>query len=99
DVFTERLDDELTGLSADEILFAHRIRTSIRVNDKGNLEMPLPFKSDHPIFPDNRLPVLQRTRNTLGKLSKEPNKLTQCFTAMGKNLAEGHVEPIPPNEI
>ena len=61
--------------------------------------MPLPFKKDDPIFPDNRLPVYHRTKITHERLKARKDKLKQCLASMEKSLSNDHVETVPESEL
>ena len=99
DIFAEFKDDELLDLSKDDTTFMQKVSSTIRVNHDGNISMPLPFKSSEVCLPDNRIPVLKRTQNTLSRLKSDPDKLAQCVTSMGKNLREHHVAEVPEDEL
>ena len=93
DPFETREDDDLPAMSQEDILFMDIISNGIEINDKGNLEMPLPLKPGAPI-PNNRASVYCRTRSTLSKLQKNPRKLESSLKVFGEYLEAGHVEPI-----
>lgn len=96
DSFAAHPDDELPGLSQDDVKFIHKISSNIRVNDEGNITMPLPFRQDDVKLPDNRSPVYCRMRTTLAKIKRDPNQLQQCITSMEANIKAKHIEEVPP---
>ena len=98
-IFQELKDDELEGLSQSDQRFLTNVQNNLHVNDLGNLTLPLPFKSDNPSLPDNRLPVLRRTHNTLMRVSKKPHLLEECLKIMRKNLMAKHIEEISPAQL
>lgn len=53
DIFSERPDDERKGLSKDDQRFLDIVNIRIHVNKQGNVTLPLPFKLDEPVLPDN----------------------------------------------
>ena len=99
DVFIERPDDELPGLSREDQKFLHIIGNGIHINEHGNLEMPLPFKKEDPILPSNQAAVYRRTKGTLTRLKSDSNKLAECTKAMRKTLDAGYIEPVPENSL
>ena len=97
--FEERHDDENPGPSQETQKFLDIVSSNISTNAVGNLTMPLPFRKDDPVLPDNRKAVFHRTHNTLERLKKEPAKLSQCIEVMQKYLDAEHVEPVPLEEL
>ena len=98
-IFETKDDDNLLGLSLEDSRFLKLMEESIHINECGNLTMPLPFKSGRPSLPNNRGPVYNRTHNTLMRLKKDLQKLTQCLEVMGKYISANHVEVVPESEI
>ena len=94
DPFHQFPDDELFGYSKEDSLFMRKIIPNIKVTKNGSVAMPLPLRNDDESFPDNRLPVFHRTKNTLNKLKLDPDKLDQCIKNMQKNIDDGHIEEI-----
>lgn len=98
ELFIERKDDELPGLSRDDIKFVDKVRSGISIDDGGSVVIPLPFKDVSPIMPDNHVEVYVRSKNTLGRLSKNYNKLNECLKVMGGYIEMNHVEIVPDHE-
>ena len=94
--FQTRDDDDLTGMSQEDIQFLDIISNGIIVNEKGNLQMPLPLKPNAEI-PNNKNQVFYRTKNTLARLKRNPAKLQSSLKTFGEYLAAGHVEEVPRN--
>ena len=94
DIFARRHDDEKPGLSKDDSLFLHYFEQGVCSDDLGNLVISLPFRTNNPKLPANHIEVFYRTKNTLGRLSKDV-KLPQCLQVMGKYITAGHVEEVP----
>ena len=99
DVFTEKRDDELPGLSNEDRKFLEKVEHEINVNESGNIVLPLPFRNDKPKLPDNHVQVFCRTKNALNRLAKDERKLEQSLEVMGKYLFNGHVEVVPDDEL
>ena len=93
--FLEREDDDSQGLSQNDEEFLKIISSSIKTNEKGFLEMPLPLKTNFKL-PDNKIAVLQRTKNTLARIRREPEKTKRCVETMQTYINAGHVEEINP---
>ena len=92
-------DDELPGKSQDDIKFDNIMDSRTNITDKNYIVVPLPFKNEDVMFPDNRKAVYVRTKNTLQRLSKDSDKLEQCCSTMQKYLKAGHVEPVPYDQL
>ena len=93
DIFIEKPDDELPGLSQEDQEFLHIVSSGIHINAAGNLEVPVPFKEDK-VLPDNKAAVYARTSNTLSRISRDPLRAKQCVESMQKYLDKGHVEEL-----
>jgi hypothetical protein len=96
--FKEQVDDDLLGLSRSDQKFQEVINQGIKVNKQGNLEMPLPLKETI-VFPNNKLAVELRTKNTLHRVTRNDFKMQQCLEIMKKYLEKGHVTRIPDDEL
>ena len=93
--FETREDDELKGYSQENLLFMDIINEGVTINEKGNIQMPIPMRPGAEV-PKNRSAVLGRTISTLNRLKKNDKKLESCLTAFGEYLSAGHVEEVPP---
>lgn len=98
DIFALHVDDYMTDLSQEDQQFTKLMEREVTVNSKGNLQFPLPLKREIQL-PDNKHPVYFRTKNTLDRLKRTPERLTASLDVLGKYLAAGHVEEIPPTEV
>ena len=92
-------DDELPGYSQDDSKFVKLMLKETRLNDKGFLQMPLPIRDRSIMLPKNKSAVFCRTRNTLERLKRDSQKLTDCLATMGDYIEAGHVEVVPEEEI
>ena len=68
DVFRCFPDDEILSLSANDRRFLKIMERTVQ-DETGHLQVPLPFKSENPYFPDNRRAIFMRQQTTLKKLS------------------------------
>ena len=57
--------------------------------------MPLPFKSDRPILPNNCRSILKRSLNTLNRVRRNVQELDEALKFMGNNIKNGYVEQVP----
>ena len=97
DTFHQSSDDDTPGLSQDDRKFLDILSTGITITEEGSIELPLPLKSCD--LPNNRIPVLMRTKTTLARLKGQPTKLQSCIESMEKNLKCGYIEKVPPEQI
>ena len=98
-IFQEFPDDESPGFSQEDQKFLDLMKDTMRVNEEGHIEAPLPFKSPNPRMPDNSRPVFQRTANTLKRLRRDKDLFQFCIESMGKNISQRYVEVVPEEEL
>ena len=97
-LFRTYLDDESQGLSTEDRTFLKIMEEGVRVTPEGSMEAPLPFKDKN--LPANRTAVLQRTRNTLKRMSKsEPEVFQKCMDIMQDYISKGEMEIAPALEV
>ena len=98
-VFQEFHDDEQLGLSKNDEEFLEILKKEMVVNSKGQIQCPLPFKNKcDPVLPDNRNGAYDRTGKMLRKLANKPY-LQSILDSMDYSISEGHIEPVPDDEI
>ena len=97
DTYATYPDDEHPGYSYEDKKFMSEMVSKICINDKNNIELPLPLKNTE--LPQNKAQVFQRTRKTLQNLQKDPEKLQQCIQSVEKSIQKEYIEPVPPHEI
>ena len=90
--FATSPDDNLPGPSQEDLKFTKLMEEEIVVNEQGNLQLPLPLRDVK--LPDNRVTVYHRTKNTLDRLRRAPEKLKSSLEVFDSYLTAGHVEPI-----
>ena len=66
------------------------VSNGVRINENGNIEIPLPFKEDA-VLPDNAEAVYHRSVSTLNKLKKDKTKLQKCLDIIDGYLKKGHI--------
>ena len=75
-------------------MLLEKISFVICTNGKGNIVMPLPFRTNASEFPNNCTQVYNRTESTLSRLSHDKDKLNECIQVMSKYIYLGHVEMV-----
>ena len=98
DVFKEQPDDEDIGLSQYDKEFLSIVTNGVRVDEDGNLEVPLPLKDNYDL-PRSAAHVFKRTENTLNKLKRDPDKLECCVQNIQRSLDCKYIEQVPISEI
>ena len=85
--------------SIEDRRFNHLLNDGIHINDQGNWEMPLPFKSDDVNLPNNRYQCMKRLQSLTKKLLSN-DKLCKDYTEfMQKVLDRNHASRVPENQI
>ena len=67
-IFAEHPEDNTRGLSRNDQKFVEIVLQGTYINKEGNITMPLPFKEEEIVLPNNRAAVYHRTKNTLNRL-------------------------------
>lgn len=57
--FAENATDDIS-VSQEDVLLLSKVKEGIRQKEDGHYELPLPFKTDKPNLPDNKLCVVHR---------------------------------------
>lgn len=70
------LVEEKHGYSVEDEQFLRIIKDGLIINENGNVQMPLPFKSLVPVLPDNRTVVKRWVENTLSRLQRDYQTLS-----------------------
>ena len=97
-IFSKSADDELDSFSSEDKQFCEIIENNCHINDEGHLEMPLPFRCDNKVMPNNKFAVFHRQKSTLSKLKHSEEKLEASLKCMQAFMKGGHVEQIPEHE-
>ena len=61
--------------------------------------MLLPFRSDLPIFPNNRRFILKRSLNTLNHVRRNAQEIDEALKFMSNNIKNGYVEQVPASDL
>ena len=97
DTYATYPDDDHLGSSRDDKEFLSLVKPNIKINMAKNIEIPLPRRDIE--LPDNEAPVYHRTKKTISRLLKEPEKLEECVKSIQKSLDNGYVEKVPIEEV
>ena len=73
------------------------VSNGARVDEDGNLEIPLPFKY-HENLPNKAGKAFRRTQTMLNSLKSKPDKLQGCLEHVKRSLDNGHIEQVPLDE-
>ena len=85
--------------SVEDKRFCNTLTANIHKNEKGNWEMPLPFKTDNVTLPNNRDLCLKRLLGIKRKLLKNGKTLKHYTEFMQKIFDKNHASPVPPEEL
>ena len=96
EIFVEKCDDEFPGTSSEDRDFMRIVSAGVRTDEDNSIEIPVPVKSDA-IIPDNMAAVCIRSKNTLNRIKRDPEKASKCTEIMQKYLDHGHVEEVHPS--
>lgn len=97
DPFEMRNDDDEPGLSVEDKIFIEIMSSEVTINKSGSIQLPIPFRETSPL-PNNKNAVYHRTKNTLGRLQRDPVRLKSCMDSVEQDLKAGHLEVVPSEE-
>ena len=98
-VFETKEDDDVETWSEENERFMDILKAGTKIEENGQLSLPLPFKSDEPAMPNNCSAVYQRTSCMLNKLLNSKDKLPKVTKAMQNYIDRKHVELVPAGEL
>ena len=87
------------SLSIDDHKFIKIMDKGIHKNERGNWEMPLPFRSHNVSMPDNRGYAAKHLNGLLRTFERKPKVEKDYLEFMGKMLDKSHAVPVPDEEI
>ena len=93
----EHPDDNMLGLSKNDEEFMKIVSSGIKINEAGNIQIPLPFKPDA-TPPERKQAVYYRSKNTLERIAKDPEKAVKCKSIIDEYLKKGHVKQLTNEE-
>ena len=95
--FLENNCEERT-MSQEDVKFLSILKSETRINKAGFYEMPLPFKSDRPVLPNNEKSALKRLMCLRKKLKQNIELHSDYTEFMNMMLANNYAEQIPASE-
>lgn len=72
------------------------IDKGFKKNADGQWEAPLPFRTQRPPSPNNKLQAINRASALVRSLRRNPTKKEHVSTFMDKIFKKGHAEEAPP---
>ena len=99
DVFMATPEDNEPSLSVEDRQFLDIMDSGIHKNERGNWEMPLPFRSKDPRMPNNKAHAMQRINSLMRTLRRKPQTMQDYVQFIGKMLERGHAEEVPSDEV
>ncbi len=96
DIYRTTAEDNQICLSQEDRRFLEIMNRTIRKNERGNWEMPLPFRAKDPVVSINRLQALNRLNNLLRSFKLgNPERKRDYFAFMANILGRGHAVQVP----
>lgn len=95
--FSERNADN-GPISLDDVKFLDQLKNGIQKTQNGHYEMPLPFRTEMPELPNNKLFALRRLQGLKARLQKDQRYRQHYTTFMKELLDKGYAQPVPDNE-
>jgi hypothetical protein len=97
--FIENCSLDSESLSVEDRLFLSKVTSGIRQREDGHFEIPLPFREDQVMLPNNKEMVLKRVRNLKAKMQKDERYGMEYCKFMSKLITSGHAELVPKEEL
>ncbi|KAL8567646.1 hypothetical protein ACOMHN_054458 [Nucella lapillus] len=85
--------------SQEDTRFIEILRESIKINVEGHYEMPLPFKGQDPLLPDNRQVAERRLLSLRRKFQRDSEALRLYKEFMAQIIDRRDTERVPEDEI
>nr|XP_054587464.1 uncharacterized protein LOC129152993 [Nothobranchius furzeri] len=96
--FPERgVDDK--KVSQDDFKFLSKLKETIKQNDDGHYEMPLPFRDERPKLPDNRICAVYRLKCLEKRLRRNKEYCKDYVKFMDDMISRGDAERVPEQEL
>ena len=99
DVFITSQEDNDVSLSCEDRKFLDIMETGAHKNERGNWEMPLPFRRKDPHLPNNRSQAVNRLNGLIRTLKRKPQMAKDYLEFMEKIIGKGHASPVPIGEL
>ena len=95
DVYYTTPEDNDPALSREDRQFLKIVEEGIHKNASGNWEMPLPFRSENIVMPNNRAQALNRLNGLLRTFKRKPHMQRDYLRFMSDVIDRGHAEVMP----
>lgn len=96
--FTERTGEDI-AVSQEDLHFLAKLKQGIKQKKDGHLELPLPFKKEKPILPNNKVCAEHRLQCLKRRFKKDGQYYKDYMTFMADVIARGDAEKVPEWEI
>ena len=87
--------DSDQSFSQEDLSFLQKVSANILQRENGKYEMPLPFKTDDPVMPDNESVVRKRLLHLKKRLCANEELKSKYFTSIQAMIDEGYAEEAP----
>ena len=91
---TVSTDSSGKGYSREDELFMQKAEKGIRLSD-GHYEIPLPFRNENIVMPNNKKQAIKRADLQRKKMLKDDNYRKDYTAFMEANIAKGYAEKVP----
>ena len=86
-------------MSQEDLRFLAKLKQGIKQKEDGHLVMPLPFKEERPILPNNKACAEHRLQCLKRRFKKDGQYYTDYMAFMVDIIARGDAEKVPEWEI
>lgn len=94
-IFNKTERDERMALSKEDEKFVELMYKDFKKNADGQWEAPLPFQTQRPLLPSNKLQAINRASAFDPSLRRNPIKKEHVSTFMDRIFKKGHAEEAP----
>ena len=98
DVYHTTPEDNDVALSREDRQFLKIVEEGIHKDALGNWEMPLPFRTEDVVMPNNREQALNRLNGLLRTFKRKPEMQSNYLEFMSSMIDRGHAEVVPTEE-
>ena len=95
--FSERSSDQ--PMSQDDKKFLLKMEQGVRQREDGHYEMPLPFRKESPVMPNNKSIALHRLTKLRTRMETNKRYRDDHITFMNELIERNYAERVPENEL
>ena len=95
--FSERSSDQ--PMSQDDKTFLLKMEQGVRQREDGHYEMPLPFRKESPVMPNNKSIALHRLTKLRTRMETNKRYRGDYITFMNELIERNYAERVPENEL